>query len=448
MLYEPRPAFEGFHHRENRWSVIVAHRRAGKTVAAVLDLVTAALSCTRHRPQFFYIGPLLKQAKAIAWNYLVDLTEGIRADKSEVELKVWLPNGAMIQIGGADNPDSWRGNYADGVVIDEMGDIKPSMWGEVVRPMLSDRLGFAVFIGTPKGRNMFYDLHRTAQEEPGWFHLVLKASETGIIPEEELEDARRTMTAEAYAQEYECEFDVPVIGAIYREQLTAAYEQGRVDDFPYDPQYPVDTYWDLGILDPTSILFGQFNRRLNRTVFIDYFEGVGQGLAHYAKVLQTKPYVYGKHFGPHDISVRDYGSGQTRIETARQLGIRFETKGDGRQSVTPNVGIEEGIQACITHFPLCYFDQRNCADLLEALKNYRREYVEEAGTYRSKPVHNWASHGADAFRVWGLNYGQVQGAGWLPDESHIPPSMRQRKGKGGHPVATRLRQMQDTDWMV
>lgn len=210
--YRPRPQFKPFHDTEKRWSCIVAHRRCGKTVASVRQLERAALRCSLPNPRFAYIAPLYKQAKDIAWQYVKD---GVRplvefgAKINESELRVDYPNGGRVRLYGADNPDSLRGIYLDGVVLDEYADMKPSMWSEVIRPALSDRQGWACFIGTPKGRDAFYQVWREAQKDEAWFTLELRATRTGILPESELAAARRQMSESEFMREYECSFDEP-----------------------------------------------------------------------------------------------------------------------------------------------------------------------------------------------------------------------------------------------
>ena len=218
IAYRARPQFLPFHARAERFACIVTHRRAGKTVACIQDLHRAALSCDRIRPRFAYMSPFLKQAKSIAWDYLrAAAAAGREAGASihESELRVDYPSGAQVRLFGADNADALRGLYLDGIVLDEHADMDPRVWPEVIRPALADRGGWAVFIGTPKGRNSFFEMWRRAQSDAAWFALMLKASETKLIPEQELNVARRDLSEEQYAQEFECCFDAAVIGAYY-----------------------------------------------------------------------------------------------------------------------------------------------------------------------------------------------------------------------------------------
>jgi hypothetical protein len=388
MEFDPREHFRPFHERGQRWTCIVAHRRAGKTLASVADLVTRALATTSPNARYAYIAPYYVQAKAIAWDYLKRLSEGVAARVSESELSVELANGSRIRLYGADNPDALRGIYLDGVCLDEFGDMRPAVWGEIIRPLLSDRMGWAVFIGTPKGRNHFHAVYEQSKAEAGWLSLTLRASETGLIPEGELQDARRQMTPEQFAQEFECEFSVPALGAIYRAELSKAREDKRIGRIAYDTRIPVDTAWDLGVGDSTAIWFAQ--QVGNEIRLIDYYEASGEGLQHYAQVLNARGYTYGRHIAPHDIEVRELGTGKSRIEIARGLGVRFEA--------LPATRLEDGINAVRMAFNRLWFDEGKCARGLDCLSNYRRDFNDKLGEFKATPVHDWASHGADSLR--------------------------------------------------
>ena len=370
----------------------MCHRRKGKTVASVNELLTRALASPKPDPRFAYLAPFYGQAKQIAWDYLKGYGSEVVRKTSESELSVELINGARIRLYGADNPDSLRGIYLDGAVLDEPADMRPSLWGSVIRPALADRRGWAVFIGTPKGHNAFYQIHQQAQASPDWYSLVSRASETGIIPEAELADARKTMTADQYAQEFECSFEAAIQGAIYAKELQAAREAGRIGRAPYDPALQVHTAWDLGVGDATAIWFIQLLGQEAR--LIDYYEASGEGLPHYAKVLQDRGYVYGRHIAPHDIAVRELGSGRSRIEVAASLGIKFET--------APNVPLEDGIHAARLWLARCWFDETKCKAGLEALQHYRWDYNDRLGEFKTRPIHDWSSHAADALRYAAL----------------------------------------------
>lgn len=396
-VYNVRPQFVGFHNRLERFAVGVAHRRAGKTVACISDLIKGAVTCELERPRFAYLAPLRTQAKDVAWNYLKHYGTAVPGSEAfEYELRVDFPNGGRVRLYGADNPDALRGLYLDGVVLDEYAQMRPGLWSEVIRPALSDRKGWAVFIGTPMGRNAFYELMygspdgswAGAVNDPEWFTFTLKASETGLVDTPELESARKSMTEDQYAQEYECSFDAAVIGAYYGVTMRQLEEQGHIGKLPYEPRLQVTTAWDLGIGDSTAIWFIQQNA--NELRVIDYYESSGVGLDHYAKVLAEKPYAYREHLLPHDAEVKELGTGRSRVETLRSLGVV--------PRVLPAQSVEDGINAVRTLLPTCWFDEEKCARGIEALRQYRREYDDKLKAFKQRPLHDWTSHAADAFR--------------------------------------------------
>ena len=345
-----------------------------------------------------YIAPYYSQAKAIAWDYLKRFAQPILAKPpSESELTVHLINGARVRLFGADNPDALRGLYLDGVVLDEYGDMRPTLWGEIIRPLLTDRQGWASFIGTPKGKNHFYAMAQLAKESPDWFYQELKASQTGILPESELADARKQMTPEQYAQEFECAFDVPALGAIYAAELAKARDEGRICSVPVDDAALVHTAWDLGVGDDTCIWFWQSVGREIRLV--DYYANRGQPITHYLSVLRKKAYQYGSHFVPHDAEARERWSATTMTQVAQEQGFSL--------SVLPREDVEQGINAARMLFSRCVFDEKRCSEGLDALMNYRREYAEKLGQFKPTPLHDWASHGADAFRYLAMSLDKI-----------------------------------------
>ena len=393
--YDPRPQQSDLHRRlkKNRFGAAVCHRRFGKTVCAINHLIDAAILCERERPRFAYIAPTYTQGKAIAWDYLKHYTRELGCKANESELRVDLPNGAQIRIYGADSPDSLRGLYFDGAVLDEFGLMPSRTFSEVVRPALADRQGWAFFIGTPNGKNHFYDVCQQAKTEKGWFFAEFRASETALIKQTELDMARKSMTPDEYDQEWECSFEASVKGAIFANELRSAREGKRVRTLPYDRGILVDTFWDLGIGDSTAIWFAQVSGLEIR--LIDYYEHSGVGLDHYVALIKSKNYSYGRHVAPHDIEVKELGSGKTRLETARTLGINFE--------VAPKLGLEDGINAARLIFDRCYFDADRCEKGLECLMNYRRDFNSRIDEFKPVPVHDWASHGADAFRYMAVS---------------------------------------------
>jgi hypothetical protein len=284
------------------------------------------------------------------------------ASAHEGELRLDLPNGGQVRLYGSDNPDALRGLYLDGLVIDEAADIGPRLFNEILRPALSDRRGWCVWIGTPRGQNDFHDLWQTARAEPErFFTLMLRASQSGLIEADELTDARRTMTPEQYAQEYACSFQAAIIGAYYGREMQAAEDEGRIVPRLYDPGLAVNTAWDLGMSDHTPIWFFQqsgFEIRL-----IDYYAAHGFGLDHYAKVIQDKGSALGRHhFWPHDGAVRELGTGRSRLETMRGLGLDV--------TIVRKLSDEDGINAVRRILPRCWFDRDRCAEGIRALRQF------------------------------------------------------------------------------
>ena len=389
--YTPRPLQAKIHDAldKNRWAVVVCHRRFGKTVMAINHLLRHAVMCEKPNPRVSYIAPTFTQAKRIAFDYLKVFAEKIPMVRfHETELRCDLPNGGRIQLLGAENPSSLRGIYLDYCVLDESADMPESLFPEVIRPALADRKGGALFIGTPRGQNSFYELYENAKGTEGWYTATFKASETKIVDDEELHASKMMMSSDQYAQEFECSWVANVAGSVYGKALTECMEEGRITKVPYDKTHKVDTFWDLGIGDSTAIIFAQ---KVGRAIhIIDYYEARGEGLDFYVKILQDKNYLYGEHYAPHDIDVRELGTGKSRRETAWDLGINFR--------VVPKLPIEDGIHASQMLLKRVWFDKENCKPLLEALRQYHRAYNERLRTFRKTPVHDWSSHAADAFR--------------------------------------------------
>lgn len=397
--YAPRRPFSDFHKRAQRWACVVAHRRAGKTVAAVNDLLRAALKCDRPQPRFAYVAPFTRQAKDVSWGYLRRFAASIPdATVSVSELWVELPpHGARIRLYGADNYNRLRGIYLDGVVLDEYADMDPRAWSEVIRPALADRQGWAAFIGTPKGRNAFWELYERATASPDWFALRLKASETGLLAAEELESLKAELSADEYAREMETSFDAAVAGAYYAAALTAAEIEGRIGRVAHDPAAEVHAAFDLGIADATAIWLAQFVGREIR--LIDYVENNGVGLDWYARALRERPYVYAPLILPHDALARELGTGQSRVEMLQGLGFAVR--------IAPRIGVADGIEAVRRLLPRTWIDAGRCEAGLRALRDYR-EKTDPKRRVALGPLHDWTSHPADALRYLMTAYEEPQ----------------------------------------
>ena len=365
----------------------------------VNDLIRDALTCSLNNPRVAYIAPLYKQAKTVAWDYVQHYTRPIPGMKyNQAELRADFPNGARFSLYGADAPDSLRGIYLDAVGLDEYAQMSERLWPEIIRPTLSDRKGRATFIGTPKGHNAFFEQYERVKNDPDWYVRVHKASETGYVDPEELEQARKQMSDEYYLQEYECSWTAAVSGSYYGKILEAISEKGHIGKIEPDPALKVETWWDLGIGDSTAIWFAQRSAGGEIRV-LDYYENNGEALAHYARVLDEKAkdrgWLYGDHVLPHDAKQRSLDTGKTRIETLKSLGIK--------PKVLSAAKIEDGIEAVRRILPNCWFDELRCRAGLEALRMYRADYDDKNRVFRSRPLHDWTSHAADAFRYGAMH---------------------------------------------
>tara|TARA_R100000353_G_scaffold119912_2_gene85411 strand:+ start:686 stop:1966 length:1281 start_codon:yes stop_codon:yes gene_type:complete len=395
--YTPRPLQAQLHNDldKYRFAVISCHRRFGKSVAIINHLIRSALVHKLKNPRFAYIAPTYKQAKSIAWDYLKLYAGTIPGAKfHETELRCDLPNGSRISLLSSENPDSLRGLFLDGVCIDEVAQIEPKLWNEIIRPAISDRKGFAYFIGTPAGMsNLFYELYQYALGNKDWYAYTAKASETGIIDKEELEAAKSQMGETKYKQEFECDWIANIEGSVYGDIIKDLEDKKQLTRVPYDPSLEVHTAWDCGVNDDTVIIF--FQQLGQQILVIDYYENNREGLPHYVQVVKDKDYVYGTHFAPHDIEVQEFSTGKTRREVAYQLGINFR--------IVPKVSLEDGIHALKMVLPRCLIDTDNGKPLIDALRHYHRKYNEKMRMFHNKPVKDWSSHACDAARYMALS---------------------------------------------
>ena len=355
-----------------------------------MDLIDHALRCKKEAGRFAYMSPTYTQAKDLAWAYLKRFTADIPGvEQRESDLMVSFPNGARVRLYGCDNFDRLRGTYHDGIVLDEFGDMDPRAWPEVLRPSLADRNGWAVFIGTPKGRNHFYDIFKMSEYASDWFSLVLRADQTGILDATELADIRKMLTEDQFAQEMLVSFDAAIRGAIYRTELAALDADGRLCSVPYDPAVPVWTAWDLGIGDATAIVCAQLVGR--EIHIIDYYEATGEPLTHYVAWLDSKPYRYSTDLLPHDAGARELGTGKTREELLRANGRKVR--------VLPRQDVDDGINATKMLLARCWMDRGRTERLRECLLHYHRDFNDRMGVFKDAPVHDWSSHAADAVRT-------------------------------------------------
>ena len=402
--WKPRPyqepAWKAFEQGKKR-GCLVWHRRAGK------DLWSINFTATRIFQRvgiYWHVLPTYRQGRQIVWegktydgrSFLSHFPEETIVRKRDDEMTLWFSNGSRYQVIGADEPDRLVGANPIGVILSEWSLMSPRVW-ELIWPILAENDGYAIFIYTPRGRNHGYKTLKDAQANPNeWFSQVLGVNDTGAVDIEVIEQARQSgIPKEMIEQEFHCSFDAPLAGAYYGDQMTDAHEQGRIGTCDWDPMLEVGTGWDLGIGDKTAIWFYQQLR--NEIRFIDYYESSGVGIEHYAKVLKEKPYHYQRALLPHDAAVREFGSGKSRTEMMRSMGIP--------NKVVTRMSVSDGINAVRAMLPRCYFDEKRCEIGIRAMQEYTKERIvgEQASDgspiYRDKPKHDWTSHPADAIRT-------------------------------------------------
>ena len=413
FLHEIDKAIRG--DSKKRFFYIIWHRRSGKDKSCIADVAPRRL--IKDPCLVKYIYPTSVMGRENLWdgidgngfrymNHIPDkLRDGVPNGTS---MKVRVKNGtdtpSMFQISGANHPDSLRGGNPKMYIFSEWADHDPYAW-DVVEPVLRENNGIAVFNTTPKGDNHARSLYEFAKNNPLWWVQTLTYKDTGVFSEDQYKhivedtvnrfetDGRSSEEAIAYCeQEYMCSFDSPVIGSYYGQAIKRAEAEGRIGNVPYDNSLPVHTAWDLGMDDSMSIWFFQECGMEKR--FMDFYESSGEGLAHYIQVLQERKYIYGRHIAPHDISVRELGTGKSRLEVAKSLGVNF--------TVAPRMDIDDGINMARTVFSQCWFDALKCNRGLMALRNYKKDWDEKNKVFRKTALHNWASHGADAFRTFAI----------------------------------------------
>ena len=410
--------------------MLVVHRRGGKTVGSINDLIRGALTCQKRAPRFAYLAPFRQQAKIIAWDYLKHYSAPIPGGKvSEGELYWEFPNGGRVTLYGADNFEALRGIYLDGAVVDEPSDMDEEVWTSILRPALADRGGWCVWIGTPKGRNAFYRLYARALNDPDFFTMRLPASESGILPEHELRSARSAMTEAAYNREFECSFDAAIEGSIYGELIDKLRSQKRVHDFPPEKSVPAYTFWDIGMSDYGCIWLVQFSGR--DILLLDYVSATGQPASWYcAKVAEwerTHEVTVRANYLPHDANTRDRGSGKTYVQSCTEAGLTHVRV----VSRTPDIWL--GINEARMLLPRCFIHQSNCGresltentqpSGIDCLEYYHRREENVNGIIGEMPVHDEFSHGADALRTMAEAHrlGMIEGTSLTARETRIKP---------------------------
>lgn len=401
-LFQPRsyqqPLIDAF---ESGYKRILAiwPRRAGKDVVCFnLCLQRALLEVG----VYYYIFPTYSQAKKVIWDSITNdgmpfldyIPKELITSKNSQEMKIVLVNGSIIQLVGSDNVDSLVGTNPRGCVFSEFALQDPRAY-QYIRPILVANGGWSLFISTPRGKSTLWDLYQIALKSKDWFVYKLTVEDTKHISLEDIkkEEEEGLMSADLIKQEYFTSFDMGVEGSYYAKYIDKLRFKGQIGKVNYDPSYKVNTAWDIGVRDSTSIIFFQVVG--TNIHIIDSYERSKEGLEHYVQVINSKPYQYSKHIGPHDLRVREFTSGIARIDKARQLGIQF--------TIADQLSIEDGIEAVRTALPKMYIDEKNCAGLIKALENYRQEYDSKKKVYKSQPLHDQFSHFADCMRYLAIS---------------------------------------------
>lgn len=391
-------------------AIFVAHRRAGKDILAFnwaifQLLLNPGWTC-------FHILPTYNQAKKVIWDSstndskrLLDyIPPEVIESKNGQEMKIRFTNGSLYQLIGSDNIDSLVGTNPKIIIFSEYAIQSPAAW-DYLRPILDVNKGYALFISTPRGKNHFYDLMVMARKNPEWYCEVLGVQDTGVLSEADIDKIRAEgVSEEMIQQEFYCSFNRGVEGSYYGRLIDKANTENRICNVPYEPRSPVNTAWDLGFGDSMSITFWQDVGGECR--IIDFYENHGEGLAHYIKKLQEKPYVYGQHFFPHDGASGSIQTGRTHQDIAYELGLKTVI-------LQREIDVQIGIESVRTMLNMCYIDQTKCAYLIKCLENYQKKYNEKTQAYSETPLHNWASHACDSVRYMAkarLEYGRGPGS--------------------------------------
>jgi len=355
---------------------------------------------------YWHLFPTYNQGRKIAWEGMTKTgrkfidhfpKENIEGQINNTEMRIRFKTGSVYQVVGSDNPDRLVGANPVGIILSEYALQDPRAW-DYIRPILLENEGWAVFIYTPRGRNHGYTLLKNAQKSPKWFSQVLSVNDTEAVSEEAINEEREAGMPEALIQqEFYCSFDAALVGAYYGTAMDIALKAKRIGLFPYDSQLMVHTSWDLGVGDQTVIIFYQLC--MGRIQIFDCYSMSGEGLPHYANILSSghrAQYCYGNHYAPFDIQARDLSTGRTRLETAQSLGIRFR--------VVPKVSIEDGIEAVRSIMSRIYWNEdKNTEHLIEAARQYRKEWDDKKRCFHDRPYHDWTSDFMDALRYLALS---------------------------------------------
>jgi len=427
----PREAMRPYLQRKERYACLVIHRRFGKTFGCIQDLGAKALTCRReHLPvarrnlnsaplRYAYIAPTRDQAKDVAWPYMKDffgVLPGVVINESE--LKVTLPHGAIIRLYSGENYERMRGLHVDGIIMDEYADIDPSAWALVIRPCLSDYKGWATFIGTPKGKNAFYEVHKHAENDPDWFSLLLKASESGILDADELMDIQNdpNITRNQYLQEYECDFTIANPGSIFLEDVEVARKEGRLsNDIAAMSGVPVYSAFDIGL--PMNTKCWIFQVVGDKIKFLQMLSGSAtiNTPSKWTELLlnlgRSRNYSWGVHFLPHDGETvwrpSFVEAGISNVECLARAPDEWDTINQAKRM-----------------FNRIHIKEDECEEGVRALENWSSKQVQKKQYWTNKPAHDMYSHPSTAFAYacWAVSLGRcISGAG---------KSTKARRGSG------------------
>lgn len=431
MTFEPRPYQAKLIHALNsgvKRAVWVVHRRGGKDVTAfnwcILQLLINP-GCTA-----FHILPTYSQAKKVIWDSSTNdgkrildyIPKQAIESKNAQEMKIRFTNGSLYQLIGSDNIDSLVGSNPKIIIFSEYAIQSPAAWN-YLRPILDVNKGTAIFISTPRGKNHFYDLMNMAKKNPEWFCEVLSIKDTGVLNDEDMQRARdEGYSEELIEQEFYCSFNRGVEGSYYGKLIEKARIESRICNVPYETRSPVNTAWDIGYGDSTAITFWQ---EIGGEVrIIDFYENQGEGISHYAKHLQSKPYVYATHYLPHDAGSGSIQTGRTLQDIAYEQGLKTTVL--ARES-----DIQVGIESVRSLLSIAYIDQKKCIHLIKCLENYHKKFNDKTGAYSETPYHDYTSHCADSVRYMAnarIEYGRGMG-------SMTPEKLMQVKAKAGFATA-------------
>ena len=409
----------------------MVHRRGGKDVTAFNWAIFQLLL----NPGWtaFHILPTYSQAKKVIWDSSTN--DGLRIldyiprevieSKNGHEMKIRFVNGSLYQLIGSDNIDSLVGSNPKIIIFSEYAIQSQAAWA-YLSPILEVNKGYAIFISTPRGKNHFYDLVIKAKQNPNWFCEVLSVKDTGVLTDEEVKKIQEenSFSEEHMQQEYYCSFNRGVEGSYYGKLIEKAREEKRICGVPYEPRSPVHTAWDIGYGDSTSIVFWQEVGGELRLV--DFYENNGEGIAHYVKHLQSKPYVYGSHYLPHDAGSGSIQTGRTLQDVAYEQGLKtiiLERESD----------IQIGIEATRSLLSIAFIEDKKCAHLIKCLENYHKKYNEKTQAYSESPMHDWTSHAADSVRYMAnarTQYGR--GPGSMSKDSL--DKIKRQAGQGRQPT--------------